>query len=509
MHRADKPVKRALAKHISARHLARMAAKKRVRKREDYQHIRVVSRAPRANGATVWDLERIRAARDAQISGVFREPVRLAEAMRSDDAIFVARSNRLGPALSVQAALTAAPGTRGQHIADAAANDVICTRGTVASLHATLVDHGVAIGLVRTDANSVGTRVASVLEEWPLEHVRYDATTERLMTHVLGGPPVPIVHGDGQWIVVRRFDAKPWAQDACLLPAALLWAAHANGLKDWAQASLSHGMARVLGELPEGVPLRDELGAIHPTADAFLSMLQDVVSGDAAAGIRPSGSKADFLANGSTAWQVFSELIVSREKAAARIYCGTDAALGAQGGAPGVDIAALFGVLSTRIQSDLDTIAQALNVGVYQPWTAINFGSTRLAPSVSFALPDPDEDAKSAETAARVDRLLKIISALRTEQMLVDQDVIASLARALHVQNDAIPELAAQESARVPLDLAPTDVARVVRVREARASRGLPPVGDNRDELFISQLEAEAEAAAETPGVGAAEPTAP
>jgi hypothetical protein len=56
-------------------------------------------------------------------------------------------------------------------------------------------------------------------------------------------------------------------------------------------------------------------------------------------------------------------------------------------------------------------------------------------------------------------------------------------------------------------------VARVVRVREARASQGLPPLGDERDDLFISELEAvaeaEAEAEAPAPEAAPAPPEAP
>ncbi len=51
------------------------------------------------------------------------------------------------------------------------------------------------------------------------------------------------------------------------------------------------------------------------------------------------------------------------------------------------------------------------------------------------------------------------------------------------------------------LDLAPTDIAKVVKAVEARSAQGLPPFGDDRDELTVSQLgdvaaaEAKAEAA--------------
>lgn len=49
----------------------------------------------------------------------------------------------------------------------------------------------------------------------------------------------------------------------------------------------------------------------------------------------------------------------------------------------------------------------------------------------------------------------------------------------------------------MPLTLAPTDVAKVVRVREARGAQGLPPFGDERDDMTLPELEASAKAKAD------------
>lgn len=51
-------------------------------------------------------------------------------------------------------------------------------------------------------------------------------------------------------------------------------------------------------------------------------------------------------------------------------------------------------------------------------------------------------------------------------------------------------------------ELAPTDVAKIMLVREARQSQGLPPLGDDRDDLTISQLEERLKAEAEAKANG-------
>lgn len=378
--------------------------------------------------STSWSLEAIRSARDHQMRGDFALPVRLAEAMRTDDALFVAYHNRIAPQSAVQTKLVAHDSTRGARIAAKAAASVQIARSVLEGISGTLANHGIAIGYIEQETNNEGTCIDFKLTEWPLEHVKWDPSREVLWTRTKDSSRVQIVHGDGQWVVFRKFSVLPWTQEACVLPGAFIWAAHANGIKDWALASTSHGQAKIVGKLPEGLSLQDSASALTPEAQGFLDLLQDLISGEGGAGIAPFGSDVQFLSNGSTAWQVFSELILNREKAAARVYLGTDAMMGAAGGAPGVDISALFGVATTKIQGDFSAIEQALWTGVYQPWTAINEGDSRYAPRLAYQLPDPDAAAKSAERAAKRERLMAILKLMREEGMLIDQPTIDALA---------------------------------------------------------------------------------
>jgi hypothetical protein len=417
--------------------------------------------------------------------------------MRTDDALFVARRNRIAPQHAIAAKLTCDGSSRGKAVLAKARVSCFASRSTLAGIQGTLADHGIAIGYLDHEPNDEGTRIDFRLKEWPLEHVKWNPSREVLETATDGGPIQDIVHGDGRWVVFRKYLVDPWTQEACVLPAALVWAAHAEGIKDWAQASTSHGLAKVIAELPAGIALRGEDGALTPEAAATINMLQGVVSGDLGVGIRPAGSKTDFVNNTSTAWQVFAELITNREKAAARIYLGTDAILGSVGGAPGVDISALFGVATTIIQGDFACIEEALRTGLYEPWTAVNYGDSRYAPALVYELPDPDEAQKSQQHADKLARLAKIVEDLREQQFDVDQDTVNAHARALGI--NTIPRLAAGDKKQVPLTLAPTDVAKIVKTSEARASQGLGLLGDGTDNMTITErdeyLKQKAEAA--------------
>ena len=394
----------------------------------------------RKQGPYAWSLQKIREARDQQMRGCFDVPVRLAEAFRTDDALFTAYQARCATqsaiGLSWQPSNASSNNRKSRAALKRAQAAIKVPQHVRQSILGTMANHGLAIGYVEQSVTDTanGPTVAFTLTEWPLEFVRYVVADGTLETRVRdGGLPVKITHGDGRWVVFAKFGVLPWTQDACLLPAALLWAAHAEGLADWAGASAAHGQPRVIGELPEGIPLGDGQGGLSPDAQKFLDLITDLINGDAAAGIRPFGAKTDWIANTSTAWQVFTELINNREGAAAKIYLGTDAILGARGGAPGVDVAALFGIATTRIQGDLEALERGFAEGLILPWCALHGVAPEDAPRLVYELPDVDKDKRSEQEGAAITRLADAVDAMKRAGLVVDQDVINALAKVLGV----------------------------------------------------------------------------
>lgn len=423
-----------------------------------------------------WSLETIRTARDAQLRGDFARPVRLAESMRTDDALFTAYQARVAIQSAIKLLWRAQDSDEGRSASTRAERSVITPPHVRESIAGTLANHGVAIGYVLqavVDDPEHGPTVRFTLTEWPLEHVRYNPSTCTLETRTQDNGTITITHGDGRWIVFRKFGHAPWTQDACLLPGALLWAAHAYAVSDWSRASGSHGSPKVIGSPPAGMTTQANDGTLLPEPASFMATLEALTGSDSACGLLPSGYTAELLFNGSTAWQVFDALILNREKAAMRIYVGTDAALGSQGGAPGVDIAALFGVASQRIQGDLEALERGYREGMIEPWARMHAIAADAVPGLAYAMPDPDADRRSAQEASAVERLALMVQALKNTGVEVTQDTIDALVRVLGV---TVPcKLAAVETRAIPLQLAPTDVAKVVTVNEARAAQGLPP----------------------------------
>lgn len=460
---------------LATRALSATKRARRIRTEGEFDLARLVSttRAPATPSAAYsWDLSEIMSGRDSQFSGRFATPARLVESMRTDDAISVAEENRLAPAQMINVALTAAKGARADSIA--AEGDALfgprgsaITREAMTPIRMDYVAHGVGIGVLHWTPRADGSRVDVELRHWPIEHVWWDSVARCLLTRVDTTAPrsvyglaprdgfaiergasglgvMPIVHGDGRWVVLTKSETMPWRRQAALLPACMVWARHAFASRDWAKGSASHGNAKVIGELPEGVSLqiKDESGnaVTSPEASEFIDLLVDVASLDTPVGVRPFGSKIEYITNGSRAWEVWRELMANAERSAHRIYNGTDGALGSVGGAPGIDVEALFGVARTRVEGDLTCETNAIRTGVIEPWAAINFGDSRLAPLRAYLLPDSDGDASAESYAKRSTAFWADVASAKANGCIVDQAYLDALGSRYGIDVPTLPE---------------------------------------------------------------------
>lgn len=423
------------------------------------------------SGAWTWNLEEVMRARDAQQSGYFVSAVRLAESLRTDDAAFTATQNRLAPERCIGVKMRPGKGTAASRICNEADGlfgplGVGVKPSTLADINRTLADHGVAVGVNIWTPRADGSRVDVELKSWPLEFVFWNTAARCLVTRVdpqpmvdsalLPGMPVdrygnpqlsstlvPIIHGDGRWVIFQKSDFMPWRQDAAILSAAMVYAAHAFAIRDWSKNSATHGSAKVVGELPEGFDLDIE----SPHVLKFMQLLEDIAASETPYGVKPFGSKVDIMASQSRMHEVFAELALNREKALHRVYCGTDAALGAQGGAPGIDVEQLFGVSTTIVQGDLRCLERGIFEGTIEPWTAVNHGDSAQAPYREYLVPDTDAGIRADQKAKQQTAFIAALAALRSAGIQLTQPMVDDLAGAYDAQSIALqPE--------------PTDVAK-------------------------------------------------
>lgn len=400
-------------------------------------------------GALLWSVDDIRSARSQQMVGNFRRAAMLASAMNADGAIFAARQNRLAPQQGLARAMKPRGTTPLAARIAAEADSLVGPQGvgvtpdTLVSINDQLAMHAVGFGACVFTPRPDGSRVDVEMVPWPIEWVSWNPQRQCFQTQTEDEGLVDIVHGDGRWVIFQNQKLRPWTWGA-VVPLAMIWADRAFGTKDRSGASNSHGTPKFAGELPEKIPLQDADG--NPTAElaAILELLRGFAQDATPYGVKPAGTKLEMLTNSSTAWQIFDSIINSNSKDANSVLLGQDGTSAASGGNY-VKAELLFGVRNDIIEADLGALERGLLTGVIEPWCAINFGTSALAPEAVWLMPDADEDARIESLGKQDTAFFAAIDAAKASGFVVDQAYVEALAKRYKIAT--VPTLAALKSA--------------------------------------------------------------
>jgi hypothetical protein len=314
--------------------------------------------------------------------------------------------------------------------------------------------------------------------------------------------PVDIISGDGKFTMIAdteepHFSGAIRALGIEVLDGTMVKAARSSYIE-------RYGNPKLLITMPEGTGVRTPEGQ---AAMAALSTLR----GPDGFGALPNGSEMEFVGLNASQSTVFKDAIDSVWQFIAVLMLGSD---GTMTRGTGVYTSPMYnGIRYDIVDRMLKAITRGVNSGAIAPWLAFNYAqsiattSGWVDPVVSIPLPDPDSDARAMSYAARVEKLHSTVTAERAAGFEVTQERVEQLCKELSI---AAPTLAIRDS-QTAIQLKPEDTAKVIRVDEARAAVGLDPVGDDRGELFISELDAAAKtteaieqvAAGETPNVDA------
>lgn len=429
---------------LSTKTLERLGATtkraQRIRTRSQFD-LAALSRRPEAPyrpiGNIAWDIDAIRNARDSQMRGDFRIAARLADAMGTDPGIFTSRLNRLAPMRGLPVVLEPANQTaRALRIAEEGEalfgrKGVALQRDHMVSLHRRYVDHGVAFGYNVPTVREDASRVDFELRCFPQEFVRWREADRRFYALTLNGGEVPIEHGDGRWVVFQQENLSPWTEGA-IVAGSMLWADRSFAVRDRSNASRAHGSPKLVGEMPTGVALQteDAGGTLVPTPEAeqMLELLQMLFVEELPFGLRPAGSKTELMVSQSQAWQIWTEIIKANNADSDRIYLGQDGTTQNSGGNY-IKSERLFGVRNDLVESDIMVFAEAILTGTIEPWAAINFGDSRLAPARCWQMPDADEDARRTSIGEHQELFFRHVDSLLEQGYRVDQPTVDQLAK--------------------------------------------------------------------------------
>lgn len=450
-----------------------------------------------------WTVERIRNAIAIHDMGFFLESYRLTVALRRFGPVFTALAQAIAPVLGLPRVVTG--GTRGlSRMLAAEIEAQIAPRSGLlpspyfpptlwgsAALDVRMMGFAV-LQHVYGDADPEDGVRPLYTRRWPTWAVTY-YPTRRTFTAMTDSGPVDIITGDGKFSLLA--DSEEPHHDGAV--RALGLEVLAGVLADQALASYidRYGNPKLWGTMPPNV-------AVHsPEGQAFLEAAA-TIRGPNGYGILPHGSVlawAQLSASQSAMFKEANEKITAR---CAGILLGSDGTI--TSGTGGVYQSPYFwGVRRDIVARLIGAIVRGINAGHVKPYLDLNYAAsieeTRawVEPVLSIPLPDPDADARQASVAERTLKRTEIIGAERAAGLDVTQERVDQISAELGLESVA---LAALDRAAVPLDIAPTDLAKTVR--EVRASRGLPPLGDARDDLLLAQLDDSQ--ALDAPAVGTA-----
>lgn len=291
---------------------------------------------------------------------------------------------------------------------------------------------------------------------------------------------VPIIPGDGEWILFTPYGTKrPWSTglwNQLLFP----WLLKRYSLEDRANFS------QVLGS-PIWVGKADK-GATEKQRTKFLNQL--ISLGKNGKLSLPAGWDLDLREATGKSWEIFDNQIGWADKAITVVLAGQ---LVTTEGNSGFST----GNVHDNIKDDIIRfVATVLETCLYEqslrPWAFFNFDDAAAAPYPDYDTDKPEDAGAAADVFGKVgDAIDKLDKALSSHGVRVDAQAICAQ-YSIPLQNVKADAVSA------PLGLAPTDIAKTVKVNEARSSSSLGPlldangVPDPRGSMLIADLAAQA-----------------
>jgi phage gp29-like protein len=307
----------------------------------------------------------------------------------------------------------------------------------------------------------LGARQLHRIEAWHPRWAHQNVYSGQWRINHRGGTQ-DIAAGDGQWILYTPYGTtRPWARGAWRA-IAFAWIVKQFALHDRARFSEIFGQPIRVGIAPEGANERSR--------QRWLSALKNL--GRDASVVLPPGYDLKLLSVGGSEGGVgvFDQQIQWADRAIAVVLAGQ---IVTTEGTPGFNT----GSIHESIKADIigftaASVATTLHEQDVRPWAALGFGDPNAAPVPQWdtTLPE-DQERKAAAMRGAADAIDKLDQVLAPSGRRVDAMKM--------VERFGIPTVAlpSQQSSAPTVQLAPTDWVKVVRVDEARAGAGLPPMG--------------------------------
>jgi phage gp29-like protein len=295
------------------------------------------------------------------------------------------------------------------------------------------------------------------LKSWHPAYSYYLLTDRRYVALSQSGS-IEIKPNDPKWALYTPYGSyRGWIRGA-VRSISIPWLVRQFALRDWARYSEVHGLPQKKAKVPAQAPAEDKrrfFTAIKSLGSNASFMLPVPIGG--------GEWDIELLEAKDTAWKGFQGLIEQCDKSITLTVRGTNLTTEVQTGT-GAATEAHRSEDADYAKSDCLKLAEFMKTQVLRWFCLYNFGDADLAPTPVFQLDTSDKKAES-ET-------LKTIVATMTElKTLGNQYNITSIAERFGIPLN--PDFDPEAEQAPSVVLAPTDVAKVVKVNEARRSSGL------------------------------------
>lgn len=298
---------------------------------------------------------------------------------------------------------------------------------------------------------------------------------------------VPVTPGDGRWVLYTpggRYE--PWNRGNWqALGRAFIAKEHAFLHRENYAATLAN--PAIIGYAPQG--------ANEAQKNNFFRQLMRW-GANAMFGLTP-GWEAKLLESNGRGYEVFQQIIAASDKEEVIAISGQEVTT--TGGVGFANASVFDAIRSDLIKGDGETLAECLNEQALPHVVADYVGEGHSAAVSWDTTPPPDLKAEADATRAVAGAVQEANAALSAYGIRVDARELAT--------RHGIPIEVLEAQVEAPsVALAPTDVVKVVKVNEARASAGLGPLTtatgepDPRGEWIVSLFAAELEAKGEARG---------
>ncbi len=322
---------------------------------------------------------------------------------------------------------------------------------------------GVGIGQrVPVIKRQLGEREVLTLKTWHPRWLRRQLATANepgkwLLTTAAG--QIEIEPGDGQWIIYCPYGGdRPWAEGKWRA-LSFAWILKQFALHDRARHSEVLGSPARVGVSPEGATTRGRQN--------WLKQLKAM--GRDTSLILPPGYNLKLVEATGRTWEIYTKQIEWADSATAVVLAGQTVTTEGSSGFSRGNIHER--IAHSIIRFGAETLSTTVRQEGLMPWSSENFGASQRAPWPVWDTTPPEDQKQKAETGRILgDAISKMDEALAASKRRVDATAILEAAGVPTLEIETTGDQAPS------VELAPTDVAKVVRVNEARASAGLGPL---------------------------------